>query len=106
MENKITLDRIKSIISEEIQTLLKEDYSQSDKIVKLTAEASKLLKALESFKRNVLDIKATNAASPHVDVLLKTMEKMVNNASSYIDDPKAEPKKVVFKASKPDQSVV
>ena len=47
MENKITLDRIKSIISEEIQSVLKEgedESVQTDKIVKLSSEAGKLLK--------------------------------------------------------------
>ena len=108
MENKITLDRIKSIISEEIKSVIKEgeeESVQTDKIVKLSSEAGKLLKALQSFKKNVQDMKAIDATSPHIDVLLKVAVKLVKNASMYVDNPKSEPKRIVFKASKPEQDV-
>lgn len=109
MENKITLDRIKSIISEEISSALREgddESVQTDKIVKLSSEAGKLLKALQSFKKNVQDMKAVDATSPHIDILLKAAVKLVKNAAMYVDNPKSEPKRIVFKASKPEQDVV
>ena len=100
MKNKITLNRLKTIISEEISMLVNEDSSKSDKVAKLVLNASKLMKALEGFRDNVSDMKAIDAVSPHLDSLLRIMDQMVDHASTYVDDPKVEPKKRVFKLSK------
>ena len=62
--------------------------------------ASKLLTALESFRDSVSDRKAIDAVSPHLDSLMIIMDQMVDHASTYVDDPKVEPKKVILKVSK------
>ena len=106
MKNKITLNRLKTIISEEISMLVNEDSSKSDKVAKLVMNASKLLKALETFRDNVKDIKAVDAVSPHLESLIGVMDQMVDHASTYVDDPKVQPKRLVFKLSKEKDDVL
>jgi hypothetical protein len=61
--------------------------------------ASKLLAAVEAFKKSAGPA-ATNAVTPHLGALEKTLEDMVGTPGSYVSKPKVEPKKVSLRAVK------
>lgn len=97
---KITIDRLREIISEEISTGVKVTEAVDHKgINSIVSVASKLLAAVEGFKEKAPPA-AINAVTPHLGELEKTLENMINTPGSYVPQPKREPKKVSLKAVK------
>lgn len=95
---RITIDRLREIISEEIGASVNEavDHKGINSIVSV---ASKLLAAVEGFKEKAPPA-AINAVTPHLSELEKTLENMINTPGSYVPQPKRAAQKVTLKAVK------
>lgn len=94
---QISLDRLREIVKEELSTVNEQvDHAAIKDIV---THASKLLAAVETFKKNA-GPSAINGVTPHIDALEKILEDMVSSPSSYVSKPKAELKKVSLRAVK------
>jgi len=98
---KISEDRLKEIIAEELQRKLQlaenpdsltEDIDHEGAAT-VSKASSKLLKALASFKEDA-NGGMQSATTPHLDALVSTLEAMVQNPANYTDKVKVEPKRV------------
>lgn len=79
---KLSTLKIRSIISNEIKTLMAEAIDH-ESIKLVVTGASKLLAAIESFN-NDASIEMTNSVTSHISSLEKTLEDMVSNPGSYV----------------------
>lgn len=93
-ENKISRQRLRQIILEEITEAV--DHKGINSVIGV---ASKLLSAIEAFKEKA-PASAINAVTPHLGHLEKILENMTENPGSYVPRPKQEPKRVSLKAVK------
>lgn len=99
---QISFDRIREIVKEELAARGKHVVSEQvdhAAIKEVVTSASKLLAAVEAFKKNAGPA-AMNAVTPHLDTLEKVLEDMVGTPGSYVSKPKQEPKKVTLRAVK------
>jgi hypothetical protein len=104
MSNKVSLERVKQIVAEEIQSLISEDVStEHESIAQIVANASKFLKALQTFKKGA-NAKVTNAVTPDIIRLEKTLLNIIENGKQYVTSKKAQ--KVVYKASKQPDNLI
>lgn len=99
---KISEDRLKEIIAEELQRKTKLAGGSESKLTEdidhegaatVSKASSKLLKALASFKEDA-NGGMQSATTPHLDALVSTLEAMVQNPANYTDKVKVEPKRV------------
>ena len=92
---KITIQTLKKIISEEIKNIITEGDSE-DKAAVLMSNASKLLKAIETFKV-VATEKCKVDMGTCVDDMEKVLKRIINSPMQYVDVPKSVVKKVSLK---------
>lgn len=92
--SKITITELRKIISEEIKNL--REGANEDQAAAMASSASKLLKAIESFKE-VATAKAKADLGTHVDETEKLLKRIVASPMQYIDAPKPAVKKVTLK---------
>lgn len=87
MKIRITEERLRQIITEELSSL-KEDVDHEG-VKQVVNGASKLLKACQAFQENPTPA-MTNATTPHLSNLVQALEAMLNNPVSYtVQKPKA-----------------
>jgi len=91
---KITIQTLRRIILEEIETL--REGTNEDQAAAMASSASKLLKAIESFKE-VATAKAKAELGEHIEVSEKLLKRIVASPMQYIDAPKSAVKKVTLK---------
>lgn len=96
---KISLLRLRQLISEEVEKAAVNEQVDHKSIQSVVSVASKLLAAVEGFKEKAPPA-AINAVTPHLGELEKVLENMVSTPGSYVPQPKKEPKKVSLKAVK------
>lgn len=102
MQGKISIDRLREIIAEELASVSDEVISEQvdhSSIRDIVNVASKLLAAVEAFKKKA-PAPAINAVTPGLSELEKTLENMVATPGSYVPQVKKEPKRVSLKAVK------
>ena len=95
--SKIKLEDVKRIIKEEIKNLNEQVDHQAIKDV--VNSASKLLAAIESFKKDA-PADVLGSVVEQVSSLEKILENMVNTPAAYVSKPKPEVKKVSLKPVK------
>ncbi len=94
---QINIQDLRRIVKEEVAVLCEQvDHASISKVV---AGASKLLAAVESFKKSAPP-SAIHAVTPHIDELEVVLEDMVSTPGSYVAKVKKEPKMVSLKAVK------
>lgn len=99
---KITITELRKIIAEEIQSL--REGANEDQAASMASNASKLLKAIESFKE-VATAKAKADMGDHVEEAEKLLKRIVASPMQYIDAPKPVAQKVTLKpGEKPETS--
>jgi len=91
---KINITTLRKIIAEEIRVL--KEGAGEDSAAALVSSASKLLKALESFKESASH-KSKADLEVHMNELEKTLKRIVASPMQYIDSPKPVVKKVSLK---------
>lgn len=91
---KITIETLRKIISEEIQ--LVREGANEDAAAGLASNASKLLKAIESFKE-AATAKAKADMGNHIEETEKLLKRMISSPMQYVDMPKPVVKKVAVK---------
>ena len=99
---KITLQRVREIISEEVGSAVAlQEFVDHKGFRTVTNAASELLEAVEDFEEEVGETSpaAVNAVSPHLSELKRVLEDMVSSPGSYVAAPKREPKTVTLKAA-------
>lgn len=96
---KITKQVIQRLINEELKLLESVDHQGVKQVVSL---ASSLLKAIETFKSKSPTPAMTNAVTPYLDTLAKTLEQMISNPGSYVTQVKKEPKTVKLRKANDD----
>lgn len=94
---KISLQRLKQLIGEEMQRVTEAVDHKS--ISDIVGVASKLLAAVEGFKEKAPPA-AVNATTPHLAELERVLENMLSSPGSYVPKVKKEPKKVSLSAKK------
>lgn len=94
--SKITVIALRKIIFEEIKNL-KEGINE-DSAASLAFDASKLLKALESFKESAT-VKSKADLGNHLDEVEKILKRIITSPMQYIDVTKSVVKKVSLKSS-------
>ena len=88
---KITLHRLRELISEEVQSATSTNESVDHKTIgDVVSIASKLLSSVEAFKEKA-PTAAINAVTPHLAALEKALENMLQSPGSYVPVPKREP---------------
>jgi len=92
---KITIETLKKIISEEIQNTIREGANE-DSAAALASSASKLLKAIESFKDAATEKSRVDMGS-HVDEIEKILKRIIASPMQYVDVPKPAVQKVSLK---------
>lgn len=97
MTQKISLDRVREIIKEEIDDM--NEAVDHNGIRDIVTVASKLLAAVEGFKEKASS-HAINAVTPALSQLEQTLEDMVSTPGSYVVKPRPEPKRVSLKPVK------
>lgn len=94
MRNRISIDDLRRIVSEELSLAV--EQVDHETIKDITSSASKLLAAIESFKE---DAPATQSAAvqEHLAPLEKILELMMTTPSAYVPalKPKVKKRKVV-----------
>lgn len=91
---KISITALRRIIAEEIEAL--QEGSGEDSAADIVSSASKLLKALESFKESTKDkAKVKSELDPHVAEIEKFLKRVISSPMQYVDSPKPVVKKVV-----------
>lgn len=98
MSLKITESDLRKIIAEEL-ALMKEEVDHEG-VKHVVTTSSKLLKALEAFKKADPTPAQVNAMTPHLDTLIGLLEAMINNPASYTVKIRPEPKTVKLRAVK------
>jgi hypothetical protein len=112
MTHKITFDRLKSIITEEIQSALNEDKDKSPvkkkasdhemyrKSGEMSITISEFLDSVATFEDKI-GINVTNALTPHLQKVKEVLIMIAKDPSKYLDKAPREP--LVFKMSKPEK---
>lgn len=98
----ITEDKLRKMIAEELKNM--HEQVDHEGVRKVVNNASKLLKALESFKGDATGA-MSNALTPHLDAMHKALEDMISTPGSYVDKPKAMAKTVKLRAVKEPSAV-
>jgi len=97
---KISRQRVKSIIHDEIKSALAVNETIDHKSINsVVGIASKLIAAVDAFKEKA-PAAAMNAVTPHLSELQRVLEDMISTPGSYVPRPKKEPQKVTLKAVK------
>ena len=96
---KISLEKLRTIIQQELTEATVSEALDHKGINSIVTVASKLLAAVEGFKEKAPHA-AINAVTPHISELEKVLENMISSPGSYVQVPKAEPKRVSLKAVK------
>lgn len=99
----ISEEKLRKMILEELEQM--SEQVDHEGVRKVVNGASKLLKALESFREDATGA-MSNALTPHLDAMHKALEDMVSTPGSYVDKPKAQPKIVKLRSVKDDSSIV
>ena len=94
--SKISLPRIREIISEELSSAMNETLTDPDAIAKVSHAASSLVKAIRVFKEKANE-HMVSAVAAHLDEVERAAENMLSAPGSYVPEPKKEPQKVSFK---------
>jgi len=92
--SKITITELRKIIAEEIKNL--QEGVNEDQAAAMASNASKLLKAIESFKE-VATAKAKADLGDHVDETEKLLKRIIASPMQYVDMPKPTVSKVTLK---------
>jgi len=112
MTHKITFERLKSIITEEIQSALNEDKDKSPvkkkasdhemyrKSGEMSITISEFLDSVATFEDKI-GISVTNALTPHLQKIKEVLIMIAKEPSQYLDKVPREP--LVFKMSKPEK---
>lgn len=93
---KITLERVRQIISEEVSAATIKEAVDHKGITDVVNVASKLLAAIEDFKEKAPHA-AINAVTPHISELEKVLENMVSSPGSYVPVQKKKAQHVSLK---------
>ncbi len=96
----ISKKRLQLIINEEIANLKNEAVDHEGVKVVVT-EASKLLKAANSFKEKA-NVVMANSVSPELDTLISRLESMIEAPASFINRPKLAPKVIKLRQTSSD----
>jgi len=106
---KITISQLRRIISEEVKVLKEGD--REDQAAAMAQNASKLLKAIESFK-SVASAKAKSSADAsavaldkHLLETEKILKRIVVSPMEYVDGPKTPPSTAVASGDEKKVSV-
>jgi hypothetical protein len=112
MTHKITFERLKSIITEEIQSALNEDkdkipskkkssgHEMYRKSGEMSITISDFLDSITAFEDKI-GINVTNALTPHLQKVKETLTMIAEEPGKYLDKAPREP--LVFKMSKPEK---
>ena len=97
---KIGIARLKKIIQEEIENL--HEGADHDSASKIMSSATKLLKAIESFKETSSE-KVKSEMGDNLDSVEKLLNRVVSSPMQYVDTVKPPGvKKVSLRAQKPN----
>jgi len=98
---KININRLKTIIREELQMLHENPDLQS--AAALGRAAASLHKAVSSFKESASE--KAKAEMPYLEELEQTLERIVSSPVNYVDSTEAAPavKKVTMKVTSPEK---
>ena len=96
MTKKLDATTLRKIIFEELQKL--QEGTSEDAAADLVLSASKLLKALETFKDSMKDKAKVRAdLDAHVQEMEKFLKRVITSPLQYVDAPKPVVKKVSLK---------
>lgn len=104
MQKKITMPQLKKIIGEELRLSLKEAVDHAS-IREVVNDASKLLAAVEAFKKSA-NGSMMNALTPQISDIEKVLEDMVSTPGSYVEKQKTKPQKVSLKPAKSGKTLL
>lgn len=94
---KIELNRLKEIIQEEV-TLLREGESE-DSAAKIMSTSTKLLKAIETFKKSASEV-AKSELGTNLETVERVLKRIASSPMQYIDQTKPPTKKVSLRPQK------
>lgn len=99
---RITQQRLRELISEEIERAVVNEFVDHSSISSVTAATSKLLAAIDGFKEKAPPA-ALNAVTPHLSELERVLEDMMTTPGSYVPVPKREPRTVTLSQASKDK---
>src|SRR5258708_159142 len=97
----IAIERLRKIVIEELDAdrSIREQVDHEGVRTVVNA-ASKLFKAIESFKSDANN-SMTSSVTPGLDDVFRTLEDMLNSPASYVDKPAPMPQRVTLKPVTP-----
>ncbi|NBW06518.1 MAG: hypothetical protein EBR82_00655 [Caulobacteraceae bacterium] len=98
---QITLKRLQQIIREELSL---NEGADHDSAAKVMSSATKLLKAVESFK-SASSEKARSEMGTHLDEIEKILNRVVGSPMQYVDATEPAMKKVTLKPAKDETTM-
>jgi len=99
---RISQQRLRELISEEIERAVVNEFVDHSSISTVTTATSRLLAAIEQFKEKAPPA-AINAVTPHLSELERVLENMMTSPGSYVPVPKREPRTVTLSNQSSDK---